>query len=421
MDRPPGGLMDDRERGSQAPARCQAVGGVTARLPLGDIRVIDLTVARAGPTCVRQLADWGADVIRVEPPAGLAAPGLAADSRHGCDFQHLHRNKRSLSLNLKAPEAHGVLMRLVDTADVLIENMRPPVKSRLGFDFGTVHARNPRLVYGSISGFGQDGPYAGRGGVDQIAQGMGGLMSVTGLPGTEPTRAGIPVADLAAGLYLAIGVLVALHDRDRTGAGRWVQTSLLESMIAMMDFQAARWTVDHEVPEPAGNHHPMGVPMGCFASADGYVNIGASSGRLLQNLCEVIGLPGLPGDPRFDTAAKRSANRAELNALIAERLRTRTTAAWVEELNRAGVPCGPVYRMDEVFADPQVEHLAMTEPVEHPALGRLDILRNAVRMTGAPATVRAPSPDTGDHTGEVLAELGYPQAEIDQLRARGVI
>ena len=286
-------------------------------------------------------------------------------------------------------------MRLVDSADVLIENMRPPVKHRLGFDYETVHARNPRLVYGSISGFGQDGPYAGRGGVDQIAQGMGGLMSVTGLPGSEPTRAGIPVSDLAAGLYLAIGVLVALHDRDRTGTGRWVQTSLLESMIAMMDFQAARWTIDGEVPPQAGNHHPMSVPMGCFASADGYVNIAGAGGRLLDNLCEVIGLPGLPADPRFDSAAKRSANRVELNALIAERLRTRTTAEWVEALNQAGVPCGPVYRMDEVFADPQVEHLAMTQPVEHPALGRLDILRNAVRMTDAPATVRTPSPDLG--------------------------
>ena len=272
------------------------IGSVATHLPLGDVRVIDLTVARAGPTCVRQLADWGADVIRVEPPPDPAAPGLTG-SRHGCDFQHLHRNKRSLSLNLKAPGARDVLMRLVDTADVLIENMRPPVKDRLGFDFATVHARNPRLVYGSISGFGQDGPYAGRGGVDQIAQGMGGLMSVTGLPGSEPTRAGIPVADLAAGLYLAIGVLVALHDRDRTGTGRWVQTSLLESMIAMMDFQAARWTVDHEVPPQAGNHHPMSVPMGCFASADGYVNIGGAGGRLLHSLCQVIGLPGTPGRP----------------------------------------------------------------------------------------------------------------------------
>jgi len=396
------------------------MGSVATHLPLGDIRVIDLTVARAGPTCVRQLADWGADVIRVEPPPDPAAPGLTG-SRHGCDFQHLHRNKRSLSLNLKAPGARDVLMRLVDTADVLIENMRPPVKDRLGFDFATVHARNPRLVYGSISGFGQDGPYAGRGGVDQIAQGMGGLMSVTGLPGSEPTRAGIPVADLAAGLYLAVGVLVALHDRSRTGTGRWVQTSLLESMIAMMDFQAARWTIDHEVPPQAGNHHPMSVPMGCFASADGFVNIAGAGGRLLHNLCQVIGLPGLPDDPRFDSAAKRSANRAELNALIAERLRTRTTAEWVEALNQAGVPCGPVYRMDEVFADPQVEHLAMTGPVEHPVLGRLDILRNAVRMTDAPPTVRSPSPDLGADTDEVLAELGYPRGQIDRLRAQGVI
>jgi formyl-CoA transferase len=392
--------------------------GVPTKLPLDDIRVLDLTVARAGPTCVRQLADWGADVIRVEPP-GPGGTGLIG-SRHGPDFQHLHRNKRSLSLNLKAPGAHEVLMRLVDSADVLIENMRPPVKHRLGFDFDSVHARNPRLVYGSISGFGQDGPYAGRGGVDQIAQGMGGLMSVTGLGG-EPTRAGIPVSDLAAGLYLAIGVLVALHDRDRTGSGRWVQTSLLESMIAMMDFQAARWTLGHEVPEPAGNHHPTNVPMGCFATADGYVNIGAADGRLLRGLCEVIGLPWLPADPRFDSPAARSANRAELNALIGERLATQTSDTWVAALNEVGVPCGPVYRMDEVFADPQVEHLAMTEPVTHPVLGQLHVVRNAVRMTDAPPSVRAPSPDVGDHTDEVLDELGYPREAVEQLRADGVI
>jgi crotonobetainyl-CoA:carnitine CoA-transferase CaiB-like acyl-CoA transferase len=392
----------------------------TSDLPLGDVRVIDVTVARAGPTCVRQLADWGADVIRVEPPGGVDAPGTG-EARHGCDFQHLHRNKRSLSLNLKQPDGREVLMRLVDSADVLIENMRPGVKKRLGFDFETVHARNPRLVYGSISGFGQNGPYASRGGVDQIAQGMGGLMSVTGLPGSGPVRAGIPVADLAAGLYLAVGVLVALHDRARTGRGRWVQTSLLEAMIAMMDFQAARWTVDREIPGQAGNHHPTGVPTGCFATADGYINVAGPSGRLLQSLCEVLGLAGLAADPRFDTAARRSANRQELNALIAERLKTQTTAEWVEALTQAGVPCGPVYQMDEVFADPQVRYLGMTEPVRHPALGRLDILRNAVRMTDAPATVRAPSPDPGDHTDEVLASLGYPEAEIARLRAGGVI
>jgi crotonobetainyl-CoA:carnitine CoA-transferase CaiB-like acyl-CoA transferase len=415
---------------------------MTAHLPLDDIRVLDLTVARAGPTCVRQLADWGADVIRVEPP------GAGGAGRHGSDFQQLHRNKRALSLNLKAREAREVLLRLVDTADVLVENMRPPVKHRLGCDYETLHARNPRLVYGSISGFGQDGPYSKRGGVDQIAQGMAGLMSVTGQPDSGPVRAGIPVSDLSAGLYLAVGILVALHDRDRTGTGRWVQTSLLESMIAMMDFQAARWTVDGEVAPQAGNHHPTMVPTGCFASADGHVNIAGDSGRLLHRFCAAIGLPGLPADPRFDTAARRSANRVALNELIAERLRTRTTADWVRELNAAGVPCGPVYRMDEVFADPQVEHLAMTQPVEHPALGRLDILRNAVRLTSdpgtetaaesdpsarpspadggidpatEPVTVRAPSPDAGQHTDEILTELGYPAAEIDRLRGRGAV
>ncbi|HEY7815469.1 MAG TPA: CoA transferase, partial [Nakamurella sp.] len=383
-----------------------------------DIRVIDLTVAPAGPTCVRQLADRGADVIRLEPPDSRDSLG---GNRHGSDFQQLHRNKRSLSLDLKSPAVRDVLMRLVDTADVLIENMRPPVKERLGFGYEAVHARNPRLVYGSISGFGQDGPYGDRGGVDQVAQGMGGLMSVTGLPGTEPTRAGIPVSDLAAGLYLAIGVLVALHDRDRTGAGRWVQTSLLESMIAMMDFQATRWTIDRDIPGQAGNHHPMNVPMGCFATADGYLNVGAAGGRLLRAFATAIGLPGLPDDARFDTYDKRSANRAELNALVAGRLRARPTAQWVTALAEAGVPAGPVYRMDEVFADPQVRHLAMTQDVRHPALGPLALVRNAVRMTGEPGTVRTPSPDPGDHTAEVLAGLGYSPAQIEELRAEAAI
>jgi len=394
---------------------------VSAHLPLADLRVIDLTVARAGPTCVRQLADWGADVVRVERPDRSDTPGPVGEHRHGSDYQNVHRNKRSLGLDLKAPGAGEVLMRLVDGADVLVENMRPPVKARLGFDWETVHARNPRLVYGSISGFGQDGPYAERGGVDQIAQGMGGLMSVTGLPGSEPTRVGIPVSDLSAGLYLAVGILVALHDRERTGVGRWVQTSLVESMVAMMDFQAARWTVDGEVPTSEGNHHPTLVPMGCFASADGYVNIAGPSGRLLRSFCEAIGLPDLPEDPRFSSTGRRSRHRAELNALVAERLRTRTTAEWVEVLAEAGVPCGPVYRMDEVFADPQIEHLAMATPVEHPALGRLDLVRNAVRMTGTGPTVRSASPDAGDDTDSVLAELGYDPAEIDQLRADGTV
>jgi crotonobetainyl-CoA:carnitine CoA-transferase CaiB-like acyl-CoA transferase len=387
------------------------------QMPLQDIRVIDLTIARAGPTCVRQLADWGADVIRVEPPSKPSG----FDQHDSSDYQNLHRNKRSLALNLKTDEGRDLLLRLADTADVLVENMRPQVKDRLGIDYETVRLRNPRLVYASLSGFGQDGPYAERGGVDQIAQGMGGLMSVTGLPGTEPTRVGIPVADLTAGLYLAIGILVALHERERTGCGRWVQTSLLESMIAMMDFQAARFTIDGIVPAQEGNHHPTQIPMGCFRTADSFLNIAGPSGRLWRSFCAVIGLPELVADERFDSSAKRSANRAELNDLISERLATRTTAEWVEALNIAGVPAGPVYRMDEVFADAQVRHLGVVSGVEHTKLGHLDLIRNAVTMTDGPPTVRSATPEAGAHTDEILAEIGVSATEMTALRTNGVI
>jgi formyl-CoA transferase len=386
-------------------------------LPLGDLRVLDLTIARAGPTCVRQLADWGADVVRIEPIAATRAD----TERHGSDFQNLHRNKRAIAIDLKHPDGLDLLLRLADGADVLVENMRPPVKARLGFDYETVHKRNPRLVYASISGFGQDGPYSDRGGVDQIAQGMGGLMSVTGLPGTEPTRVGIPVADLSAGLYLAIGILVALHERERTGVGQWVQTSLLEAMIAMMDLQAVRWTVEGVVAAQEGNHHPTMVPMGCFRSADGYVNIAGAFGRLLWRFCDVIGVPDLPKDPRFDTPAHRSANRAELNRIVGARLAQGTTAEWVERLNEAGVPCGPVLRTDEVFADPHVEHLAMAAAVESPSLGNLTLLRNAVTMSDGPSTVRTASPEAGQHTYELLGELGLTGDEIADLRQREVV
>jgi crotonobetainyl-CoA:carnitine CoA-transferase CaiB-like acyl-CoA transferase len=387
-------------------------------LPLSRFKVIDLTRVRAGPTCVRQLADWGADVIRIEAPA---SESLGGERRHGSDFQNLHRNKRALSLDLKTAEGREILLRLAERADVLVENMRPAVKHRLGFDYETLRQRNPRLVYGSISGFGQDGPYAERGGVDQIAQGMGGLMSVTGMPGTEPTRVGIPVSDLSAGLYLAVGILVALHDRERTGRGRWVQTSLLESMIAMMDLQAARWTIDHQVPQQEGNHHPQFLPMGCFRTSDGFVNVAGPSGRLLRNFCKVIGLPELPSDPRFDSPGKRFAQRAELNDVVAARLRTRSTAEWIAALNEVGVPCGPVYAMDEVFADPQVTHLGMTASVTHPALGSLALVRNAVTMSDGAPTVRAPTPESGEHTDEVLRELGLSLEEIAELRARRIV
>jgi len=399
-------------------------------LPLDDVVVLDLTVARAGPTAVRQFADWGARVIRIEPPA---AHDELAGQRHGSDFQNLHRNKRSLTLDLKTDAGREVFDALVRHADVLVENWRPPVKARLGVDYERVRTLNPRLVYASISGFGQDGPYAERGGVDQIAQGLGGLMSITGLEGQGPVRVGVPIADLSAGLYLAIGVLVALHERDRTGEGRWVRTSLLEAMVAMLDFQAARWTIDGEVPPQAGNHHPTGIPMGCFPTSDGHVNIAGSNGRLWRGFCAAIGEPGWPDDERFATPRLRSANRAVLNELIAERLATRTTAEWVRIMTDHGVPVGPVNTIDQTFADPQVQHLGLVQPVQNAVLGELGLIRNAVTMAGGAgddarldildgtATVRAASPEQGEHTDAVLAEAGFSAGRIAELRAAGVI
>ena len=390
-------------------------------LPLDDVRVLDLTIARAGPTAVRQLADWGADVVKIEPPRRAESDeATTGGERHGSDFQNLHRNKRSVTLDLKTDAGRAVFHRLVATGDVVVENMRPPVKHRLGVDYETLRSLNPRLVYGSISGFGQDGPDAARGGVDQIAQGMGGLMSITGHPGRGPLRVGVPIADLAAGLYLAIGLLVALRERDRSGEGQWVQTSLLEAMIAMLDFQATRWTIDGHVPGPEGNHHPTSVPMGCFVTADGWVNVAGPSGRLYRSLCHVLGMPELLDDPRFATGALRSANRAELNRLIGERLRTGTTADWVARLTEAGVPAGPVNRIDEALSEPQVRHLAMEAPVRHPVLGELSLVRNAVTLSGGPESVRHPSPEPGQHTDEVLREIGLSSAELADLRARGI-
>jgi crotonobetainyl-CoA:carnitine CoA-transferase CaiB-like acyl-CoA transferase len=384
-------------------------GGVAGVLgahgPLADIRVLDLTVARAGPTCVRQLADWGAEVIRVEPPPGTGLEG-SAGGRNSSDFQNLHRNKRSIVLDLKSDEGHRLLVEAARQSDVLIENMRPPVKHRLGVAYEDLQPVNPRLIYGSISGFGQDGPYAERGSVDQITQGLGGLMSVTGQPGQGPTRVGVPISDLAAGLYLAVGVLVALHERERTGLGQWVHTSLLEAQIGMLDFQATRWTIDGTVAPQEGNHHPTMVPMGCFAASDGFVNLAAPYGRLWRQFCEATGLEELHDDPRFDSATSRFEHRAELNELIGERIRTRTVAEWVELLNSASVPAGPVNDIAQTFADPQVQHLGMTRTVEHPELGSLDLIRNPVTLTSHPQPPFQATPGLGEHTEEVLRQLG---------------
>ena len=385
-------------------------------LPLAHIRVIDLTRARSGPTCVRQLADMGAQVIKVEQ-----AEDDEGVSRHNSDFQNLHRNKQSIVLNLKAARGREILHQLVKDADVLVENYRPEVKKRLGIDYPDLRALNPRLVYASISGFGQTGPYKDRPGYDQIAQGMGGLMSITGQPGSGPWRVGIPVADLSAGLLAAQGVLVALLERERSGEGQWVHTSLLQAMISMLDFQATRWLMDNEVPPQAGNNHPTSIPTGTFKTQDGYLNIAAGGQHMWKRVCQALNAPELLEDPRFVTPGKRSRNRDELTPVLEEKLQTNTTAAWVDILNAAGVPSGPILTIDQVFANEQVQHLGIATPIDHPQLGTIRVQGLPVTLSRTPGQVHTAAPEKGAHTEQILQSLGFHDSDIQQLRKDGVI
>ena len=385
---------------------------------LSRFKVLDLTRVRAGPTCVRQFADFGADVIKVEA-AGVGDGGMGGP-RLGSDFQNLHRNKRSVTLDLKHPRGKAALLRLAAWADVLVENFRPDVKHRLGIAYADLRPVNPRLVYASISGFGEGGPYRMRPGFDQIAQGMGGLMSVTGAPGGGPMRVGIPVADLTAGLFAAQGILTALLEREASGEGQWVQVSLLAAQVAMMDFQAARYLMEGEVPGQAGNNHPTSIPTGVFATADGHVNIAASGNAIWARLARALDREALLDDPRFADGAARSQHRDALNAEISAVTRTQPSAHWVESLATAGVPCGPVYAMDQVFADPQVQHLGMAPKVHHPELGEVALVGQAVKLSRTPAELRTATPALGAHTDGVLAELGYSADEIAGMHRDGI-
>jgi formyl-CoA transferase len=388
-------------------------------MPLSRFKILDLTRVRAGPTCVRQLADWGADVIKIEaPPDDKEALG---GDRDGFDFQNLHRNKRSLTLNLKTDAGKEIFRRLVKMADVVVENYRPDVKNRLGADYETLSGLNERIILVSISGFGQDGPYANRPGFDQIAQGMGGLMSITGAPGEGPMRVGIPVADLCAGMFAAQGTMLALLEREVSGRGQWVQTSLLEAQIQMLDFQAARFLKDGEIPISAGNDHPTNIPTGVFPTTDGHINIAVAGGVMYERFCNAVGLEHLITDERFATGAGRSKNRAEMNAVISEITSTNTSAHWIELLNNAGCPCGPINSMDQVFADPQVKHLEMATPVNHPRMGSFDVVNQAIKLSRTPSSVRTPTPEQGEHTDAILADLGYDRSTIGEFHESGVV
>jgi crotonobetainyl-CoA:carnitine CoA-transferase CaiB-like acyl-CoA transferase len=388
--------------------------------PLSQYRVIDLTRARAGPTAARHFADWGADVIKVEMPRSAEDDPMGG-ARRGPDFFNLHRNKRSITLNLKEPEGVAILKKLVADADVLIENYRPDVKHRLGIDYETLRKINPRMVYVSVSGFGQDGPYANRPGFDQVAQGMGGLMSITGLPGQGPVRVGIPIADLSSGNYAAMGALIALIEREKSGEGQWVQTSLLQAQISMLDFQAARWTVARQVPGQAGNDHPTSIPTGVFPTSDGHINIAASGQHIFARLCRAIGAEKLLEDADFATGDARSENRKRLNAELATHTRRYDSRRLVEILNAAGVPSGPIYTIDQMFADAQVQHLGMAVPMQHPTRADAAVVNQAVTLSRTPSRINRSTPELGAHTREVLAGLGYDATAIADLERRGVI
>ena len=388
--------------------------------PLSRFRVLDLTRARAGPTAARMIADWGADMVKIEQPPALSETALGGP-RDGFDFQNLHRNKRSLTLNLKHPRGREIFLELARTADVVIENYRPNVKHRLGIDYETVRAINPRIVYGSISGFGQEGPYAGRAGLDQIAQGLGGLMSVTGMPGDGPVRVGIPIADLTAGINLAYGILLALLEREVSGEGQWVATSLLEAQIMMMDLQAARYLINGEVPGQEGNNHPTNTPTGVFPTSDGLINIQSSPDHLFRRMCDTLGAPEIYANPDYDTNENRTARRGAINAEIAAYTVKHSTAHWVEAFAEAGVPCGPIHDMGQVFSDPQVQTLNMDPAVSHARLGQLRMVGQAVKLMRTPQAMHAATPDLGEHTADVLAEIDIGGEDLDRLREQGVI
>ena len=389
-------------------------------LPLSGYKVLDLTIARAGPTAVRLLADWGADVIKIEPPARA---GSITGNRRGPDEQNLHRNKRGLCIDLKNEAGHALFLDLAKQADVIAENFRADVKHRLQIDYESVRAVNERVIYASISGFGQEGPYRDRPGVDQIVQGMSGLMSITGEPGRGPMRVGIAISDTAAGMFLGQGILLALLDRERTGKGQWVHTSLLESMLSKLDFQGARYTMLGDVPAQQGNDHPTAFPMGTFTCADGFVNIAAPTERMWVSFLDAVEDDDLRHREEYASARDRIHHKQQLKVDMESAIASFSTHELVEKLNDAGVPCGPINDIKEGFDNPQTEFLRMQVPAPHADLGDVQLIRSPINLSrhAHPEAFHHAAPDPGEHSRDVLASFEIDEARIKSLVEEGAI
>lgn len=394
------------------------------QMPLAGIRVLDLGRHLAGPTCAMLLGDLGADVIKIEKPGvGEDGRGAGPPFFQGISAFYLsaNRNKRSLTLDIKQPEGRDAFLHLVDAADVVVENFRPGVMDALGIGYTAASKRNPRVIYCAISGFGADGPFADRPGLDQIIQGVSGLMSVTGFEGGDPVRAGIPIADLLTGLFGAYGVLAALQARERTGRGQEVNTSLLEAMVGTMGFQAVRYLNGGGVPPPAGNHHPINAPYGVFKAKDGYLTLGATGEKRWPLFCRLLGQEDWLEDPRFRTNGDRYENRLVLAELIEARLQERTIDEWERQFNEAGIPAGPVYTLDCALNHPQVRHRGMVVERPHPELGTVSLLGLPVKFSETPGDVYRIPPSLGEHTDEIMRSIGYSESRIAELRGRGVV
>ncbi len=346
--------------------------------------------------------------------------GQLGGPREGSDFQNLHRNKRAITLNLKSEKGVEIFKRLAAKADVIVENYRPDVKKRLGIDYESLKPLNKGLVYASISGFGQDGPYASRPGFDQIAQGMGGLMSITGEPGKGPMRVGIPIADLTAGIFCAQGILLALIERQKSGEGQWVQTSLLQAQTFMLDFQASRWLMDGEIAPQAGNDHPTSIPTGVFETKDGYINIASAGQAMYLKLVDVLGDDEMMHADYAD-GPSRSKNRKALNAIITKHTKTKTSDEWIDLLNKAGIPCGEINTIDKVFESPQIKHLGMAKDIVSQERGPTQLVGQPVILSRTDSAIKHPPPKLSQHTDEVLAEAGYTAEEIKAFRDEGVV